>query len=162
MKIGDLSARTGTPVETIRFYEREGLLPVPARSSGNYRIYQAAHTERLAFIRRCRSLDMTLDEVRQLLALRDAPTVSCEAVNQVLDEHIEHVAQRIRQLKSLQKQLVALRAECGQTQDVAHCGILSGLAQPEDKQAPGGVSSSGAKTVHPVHDGLAALAGLGR
>lgn len=158
MKIGDLSARTGTPVETIRFYEREGLLPAPARSSGNYRMYQASHAERLAFIRRCRSLDMTLDEVRQLLALKDAPTLSCEAVNQVLDEHIGHVAERIRQLKALQKQLVALRAECGQAQDVAHCGILSGLAQPQ----PGGVSSKRAKTADPPHDGLAALAGLGR
>lgn len=158
MKIGDLSARTGTSVETIRFYEREGLLPKPARSSGNYRLYQATHAERLAFIRRCRSLDMTLDEVRALLALKDAPMESCEAVNQVLDAHIGHVAERIRQLKALQKQLLALRAGCGQAQDVAHCGILSGLAQPE----PIVVSSRRAKAVHPPHDGLAALAGLGR
>lgn len=129
MKIGDLSAQANTPVETIRFYEREGLLPEPARTAGNYRIYDAHHVERLAFIRHCRSLDMALDEIRMLLTLKEAPNESCEAVNHVLDEHIEHVAQRIRELKALQKQLVSLRGQCAQARDVAHCGILSGLSQ---------------------------------
>ena len=107
MKIGDLSAQSGTPVETIRFYEREGLLPKPSRTTSNYRIYEGPHVERLAFIRHCRSLDMALDEIRALLALQAAPNESCEAVNNVLDEHIEHVAQRIRELTALKKQLVA-------------------------------------------------------
>lgn len=129
MKIGDLSAQANTPVETIRFYEREGLLPEPARTAGNYRIYDAHHVERLAFIRRCRSLDMALDEIRELLTLKEAPNESCEAVNQVLDEHIAHVAQRIQELKALQKQLVSLRGQCAQARDVAHCGILNGLSQ---------------------------------
>ena len=131
MKIGDLSAQSVTPVETIRFYEREGLLPKPSRTSSNYRIYEGHHVERLAFIRRCRSLDMALDEIRALLALQSAHTESCEAVNNVLDEHIEHVAQRIRELTALKKQLVALRGQCAQAKDVAHCGILSGLGQGE-------------------------------
>lgn len=135
MKIGDLSAQTGTPVETIRFYEKEGLLPQPARTAGNYRVYAAQHAERLSFIRHCRSLDMALDEVRVLLTLKDAPDESCEAVNQVLDEHIAHVAQRIRQLKTLQKQLVSLRGQCGQAQDVAHCGILGTLGRGRGKGA---------------------------
>ena len=133
MKIGDLSAQSGTPVETIRFYEREGLLPKPSRTTSNYRIYEGLHVERLAFIRHCRSLDMALDEIRALLALQAAPNESCEAVNNVLDEHIEHVAQRIRELTALKKQLVALRGQCAQAKDVAHCGILSGLGQ-----GPGG------------------------
>ncbi|WP_137839868.1 Cd(II)/Pb(II)-responsive transcriptional regulator [Aquabacterium sp.] len=131
MKIGDLSAQSGTPVETIRFYEREGLLPKPSRTISNYRIYEGPHVERLAFIRHCRSLDMALDEIRALLALQAAPNESCEAVNNVLDEHIEHVAQRIRELTALKKQLVALRGQCAQAKDVAHCGILSGLGQGE-------------------------------
>lgn len=63
MKIGELAKATGTAIETIRFYEREELLPVTPRSEGNYRIYGAVHTERLAFIRHCRSLDMALDEI---------------------------------------------------------------------------------------------------
>ena len=96
MKIGGLAEATGTPVETIRFYEREGLLPAPARSEGNYRLYTAAHAERLAFIRQCRHLDMTLDEVRALLRFRDAPSADCGAVNDLLDAHISHAAERIR------------------------------------------------------------------
>lgn len=129
MKIGDLSTQASTPVETIRFYEREGLLPEPARTAGNYRIYDPHHVERLAFIRHCRSLDMALDEIRVLLRLKEDPGKSCEAVNQVLDEHIGHVAHRIQELKALQKQLVALRSQCSQERDVANCGILSGLSQ---------------------------------
>lgn len=134
MKIGELATLTDTPVETIRFYEREGLLAVAARTSSNYRVYDAAHVDQLTFIRHCRSLDMALDEIRVLLKLRETPEESCEAVNHVLDEHIGHVAKRIQELKALQKQLTALRARCAQTQDVAHCGILSGLSEA----VPGG------------------------
>jgi DNA-binding transcriptional MerR regulator len=67
MRIGELAQTSGTPIETIRFYEREGLLPAAARTEGNYRIYTPQHADRLGFIRQCRSLDMTLDEVRVLL-----------------------------------------------------------------------------------------------
>ena len=90
MKIGQLAQQTGTPVDTIRYYEREGLLPRAARTEGNYRIYDAVHLERLAFIRRCRSLDMTLDEIRVLLCFRDRPLESCKDVNTLLDAHIDH------------------------------------------------------------------------
>ena len=91
MKIGDLSTQASTPVETIRFYEREGLLPEPARTAGNYRIYDAGHVQQLAFIRHCRALDMALDEIRVLLRLKEDTSKSCEAVNQVLDEHIQYL-----------------------------------------------------------------------
>ena len=70
MKIGELAKLTDCQVETIRYYERERLLPEPARSEGNYRLYTQAHVERLTFIRNCRSLDMTLEEIRSLLNLR--------------------------------------------------------------------------------------------
>ena len=102
MKIGDLAEATGTPVETIRFYEREGLLPRPRRAENNYRVYSPPHAERLAFIRQCRNLDMTLDEVRALLALRDAPAQDCSEINALLDEHVRHVAERIRELRALE------------------------------------------------------------
>ena len=72
MKIGELATASGTPVDTIRFYEREGLLPAPARSAANYRQYEAAHLERLQFIRHCRTLDMSLTQVRELLRVRAA------------------------------------------------------------------------------------------
>lgn len=128
MKIGELASRTGTQVETIRFYEREGLLPAPARSASNYRVYDDSHAERLAFIRRCRSLDMTLEEVRMLLAVKAAPEQSCHAVNAVLDEHIAHVGRRMAELQALQQQLQALRAACPDERDAGHCGILAGLS----------------------------------
>ena len=77
IRIGELAQRTRCEVVTIRYYEKEGLLPAPARSSGNFRLYGDAHIERLQFIRHCRSLDMTLSEVRALLGLRDNPTQDC-------------------------------------------------------------------------------------
>ncbi len=111
MKIGALAEATGTPVETIRFYEREGLLPPPARAENNYRLYLPIHVERLAFVRQCRGLDMTLDEIRALIELRDSPAQDCGEINALLDEHIGHVAQRIRELRVLERDLKALRAE---------------------------------------------------
>src|SRR5204862_366576 len=105
MKIGELSTASATPIETIRFYEREGLLPSPARTQGNFRVYDAPHLERLQFIRYCRGLDMSLDEVRALLRFKDDPTDDCGDVDSLLDEHIGHVVTRIKELKVLEKQL---------------------------------------------------------
>jgi Cd(II)/Pb(II)-responsive transcriptional regulator len=132
LKIGELAKHIGSQVETIRYYEREGLLPAPARSEGNYRLYGAAHLERLQFIRHCRSLDMTLNEIRSLLSFRDVPEESCSAVNNLLDKHIEHVAHRIQDLQALQKQLKALRSLCQSTQATKDCEILQSLSSAED------------------------------
>lgn len=143
LKIGELAARTDCPVETIRYYERETLLPEPVRSQGNYRLYGNAHVERLQFIRHCRSLDMTLDEVRSLLLFRDAPETNCGEVNALLDKHIGHVAQRIGELKKLQVQLKALRAQCDSAQAVKDCGILQGLAKMSDDSKPVNLGSHG-------------------
>ena len=138
MRIGDLAESTGTAVETIRFYEREGLIPAAQRADNNYRVYTAAHAERLAFIRHCRNLDMTLDEIRTLLRLRDAPLQDCGEVNALLDEHIGHVAHRIRELRTLQKDLKALRARCGTPHAIEQCGILNELdtAAAQSTSAP--------------------------
>lgn len=128
MKIGELAKATGTQVETVRYYEREGLLPTPLRTEGNYRIYGDSHMERLSFIRHCRSLDMTLGEIRTLLGFKDAPQDNCEQVNALLDEHIGHVAQRIQELRALERQLKTLREQCLVTQEAARCGILNELS----------------------------------
>ncbi len=141
MKIGDLALATQTQPDTIRYYEREGLLPRPPRSEGNYRIYGPDQVERLAFVRHCRSLDMTLVEIRVLLRFKDAPQVECCEVNALLDEHIGHVATRIRELRRLERQLKALREQCGQVVDAANCGILNGLTQ---SALPTGVTSADA------------------
>ena len=91
MKIGELATNAHTQIETIRYYEREGLLEAPSRSESNYRVYGNAHVERLSFIRHCRGLDMTLAEIRVLLKFKDAPTENCAEVNDLLDKHIGHV-----------------------------------------------------------------------
>ncbi len=127
MKIGELSTTTGVSIDTIRHYEREGLLPEPTRSESNYRHYGAEDAQRLSFIRHCRGLDMALDEIRVLLRFKDAPSADCGEVNALLDEHIGHVAQRVRELRALEKQLRELRDTCRSVQDVGHCGILNQL-----------------------------------
>lgn len=137
MKIGELADATGTQEETIRFYEREGLLPKPGRTPSNYRVYGPEHVERLAFIRQCRSLDMTLAEIRVLLRFKDAPEEDCGAVNALLDAQIGQVDQRIRELRMLQKHLKDLRQCCTQAQPARDCGILqelSHVASPAPKQ----------------------------
>ena len=147
MKIGILAEATGTPVETIRFYEREGLLPPPARAENNYRMYLPVRVERLAFVRQCRNLDMTLDEIRALLALRESPAQDCGDINTLLDEHIGHVAQRIRELRALEADLKALRARCIAPHAVTECGILSGL----DTAAAAGPELARRRHVHGAH-----------
>jgi Cd(II)/Pb(II)-responsive transcriptional regulator len=128
LKIGELARRTLCQAETIRFYEREGLLPKPTRTAGNYRVYGRAHVERLAFIRNCRALDMTLDEIRQLLRFRDLPQDNCQAAHALLDEHVTHVAARILELQQLERQLRALRRQCQPARADRECGILDELS----------------------------------
>ncbi len=127
MKIGELAKAASTPTETIRYYEREGLLPGAGRTDSNYRVYGEAHANRLNFIRHCRSLDMTLDEIRALLRFKDQPEGDCSGVNDLLDEHIGHVARRIKELRALQIELKALRDQCGASTSSAACGILNEL-----------------------------------
>lgn len=131
MKIGELAKVSGVPVQTIRYYEREGLLSEPARSEGNYRTYEASHLARLVFIRNCRALDMTHGEIRVLLRIKDLPDENCEQVNTLLDEHIRHVADRIAQLQMLQGHLAHLREQCTLAQQATQCGILRGLQSTE-------------------------------
>jgi Cd(II)/Pb(II)-responsive transcriptional regulator len=127
IRIGELSAVADCPVETIRYYEREGLLSKPKRTSGNYRLYDRQHIETLQLIRNCRALDMTLEEIRTLLTLRTTPARACTAVNDLLDEHIKHVRDRISELRKLDRTLRSLRAKCRQTLSVENCEILKGI-----------------------------------
>lgn len=134
LRIGELAKRTNCQIETIRYYEREGLLHAPERTDGNYRLYQDAHVERLRFIRQCRSLDMALDEIRTLLRFCDAPEKNCGEVNELLDEHIGHVARRVAELKVMEKQLKQLRRQCIQARAAKDCGILNELAQATNRR----------------------------
>ncbi len=148
MKIGELATASTTAIETIRYYEREGLLPSPARSQGNFRVYEAPHLERLQFIRHCRGLDMSLDEVRVLLRVKDAPDASCGDVNRMLDDHIGHVSRRIRELRHLERQLKDLRQRCGEARPSNGCGILEGLAQAAQGPVETAKAHTHLRTVH--------------
>lgn len=128
IKIGELAKQTGATVETIRYYEKQELLPEPSRSAGNYRLYREEHIERLQFILHCRTLDMTLDEVRTLLQCWEEPNKDCEDVDSLLDEHIQAVEVRIEELKQLKRHLTVLRKKCVSSAPAESCGILNALA----------------------------------
>jgi Cd(II)/Pb(II)-responsive transcriptional regulator len=128
MKIGELAKMAQCTTETIRFYEKEGLLPQPGRTGSNYRNYTEAHAERLRFIRNCRALDMTHAEIRRLLSATDAPGESCGSINSLVDEHIVHVDKRIDELTQLKSQLVALRGQCTAEESTTDCGIVQALS----------------------------------
>lgn len=136
MKIGELAKVAHCSVETIRYYEKEALLPKTARSEGNFRVYGAVHVERLRFIRNCRNLDMSHEEIHALLALTDRPEDGCGGINEVFDQHIAHVDERIEELVQLKQQLTALRQRCQIDQPQKSCGILQGLASMQTEQKP--------------------------
>lgn len=139
MKIGELARLQGCTPETIRFYEKAGLLPEPVRTEGNYRHYGQEHVQRLRFIRNCRILDMSHDEIRTLLQAHDETPDDCQPVNRSIDAHIEHVETRIRELTQLKAQLALLRKRCTVPHDVKNCGIFQELqtAEMEDPHVHG-------------------------
>ncbi len=142
MRIGELAAKAGCAVETVRYYEREGLLAAPVRSAGNYRIYDDQHLQRLRFVRNCRNLDMTGEEIRQLLALQERPQQGCVGVNELVEEHIRHVQARIASLQTLEQHLLELRGACAQPEAVEACAIIRQLCQ-EDVATVGPASHLG-------------------
>ena len=143
MKIGELAKETGCSSQTIRFYEREGLLPAPHRSESNYRHYGQRHLKRLSFIRNCRALAMSHAEIRALLALVDEPRGDCQAIDALLDEHIHHVEVRLRELSQLHGQLKSLQEKCGHASPVEDCGIVHGLEEMLWEGEPGSATHLG-------------------
>ncbi len=133
IRIGELARRTACPIDTIRYYEGQGLLRHPERSKGNFRLYAEADVERLTFIRHCRTLDMSLAEIATLLSIRDHPEADCEEVIELIDEHCGAVARRIAELQSLERYLNELRTCCHPGVAARDCGILRELAHvPEE------------------------------
>ena len=124
MHIGDLAKIVGVSVATIRYYEQEGLIEKPARSDANYRRYGSETVTRLGFIRQCRSLGISLTEIRRLLKLTGAPDANCGEVDVLLDEHISNVRAQRRNLAKLERELKTLRADCHPSGQVRGCGIL--------------------------------------
>lgn len=127
LTIGGMGKATGTKIETIRYYERIGLLPKPPRTSGNYRDYGAAELARLSFIRRARDLGFSLDQVRALLALSDDRERDCATVDRIAAAHLREVERKIADLSALRRELTVVIDSCdGGT--VATCRIIEALA----------------------------------
>jgi MerR family mercuric resistance operon transcriptional regulator len=124
--IGALSKDTGTNVETIRYYERVGLLPAPARSAGGYRQYATGHLKRLNFIRRARTLGFSIGEVRTLLQLSDERKRPCAEVRAVADAHLRDVRAKIADLRRMERVLKATVAKCASGRQM-HCPVIEAL-----------------------------------
>lgn len=133
MRIGELAKLTECLPETIRFYEQKGLLLPPVRSGANYRLYDVAHADRLHFIRRCRALGISLDEVQILLGFHDHPDRPCGGVNELVDQHIDQIERQIAELCTLRAELSQLRAKCDSTRPAASCEILKQLSHMEQR-----------------------------
>lgn len=125
--IGELARQTATKVETIRYYERIGLLPAPARTTGNYRAYTDAHLNRLSFIRRSRDLGFSLEQVRALLDLADDRSRPCAAVDSIARTHLAEVDRKISDLKALRRELNSMVTQCRHG-TVAECRIIDALS----------------------------------
>lgn len=131
MQIKDLAAATGVDVETIRYYEKQGLLPAPARRGNGYRDYETLHLERLAFIRHCRALDMPLADVARLLGFIDHSSdeegTDAGTVDALVAEQLSRVRARLKSMQALEKQLLQLQSRCDGRHEDGRCGILNDL-----------------------------------
>jgi Cd(II)/Pb(II)-responsive transcriptional regulator len=133
MKIGELAKKLNCTVETIRYYEKIGLIPASIRDqNNNYRHYNQNHLDRLRFVRHCRALAMSHEEILQLLSAREQDGDSCESIDKVIDNHLLHVSDRINQLQQLETQLLALREQCQTPGSSQNCGIIQELDAPID------------------------------
>jgi MerR family mercuric resistance operon transcriptional regulator len=148
LAIGALSRTTGVNIETMRYYERVGLLPAPPRSLGGYRLYGHDHVRRLFFIRRARALGFALDEVRALFRLADRRERSCAAVRDLAGAHLADVRGKIADLRRMERILVEMVAACADG-TLPDCPLIGALyrAPPEPTQARPKNVKSRARTV---------------
>ncbi len=127
---GTLAKETGVNIETIRYYEKAKLMPDPARTSGGHRVYDESHLKRLSFIRRCRELGFTLEEVRGLLKLVDRGSYTCAEVLDRVVSHLSDVRSKIRDLKQMERTLKELAEQCSGG-EVPECPIVEALWRRE-------------------------------
>jgi DNA-binding transcriptional MerR regulator len=135
MKISDLGRATGVEVETIRYYEKAGLLPSPARKANGYRSYGDAHLQRLAFVRHCRALDMPLADVKRLLDFVGGARDERGDIDALIHGQLQRVRARLKSLRALERQLTALRASCDADHATHDCGILHELVAAAQGEA---------------------------
>jgi len=128
LKIGNLAQETDTKVVTIRYYEQIGLLSAPRRSEGNYRVFTDEHLRRLRFIRRCRSLGFTLDQIRDLLRLSSQETQECAEVDRITAEHLANIKEKIADLTRLEGEMRRLSTCCKGEGLIANYRIIEALS----------------------------------
>jgi MerR family mercuric resistance operon transcriptional regulator len=138
MKTGELAARAAVNVQTVRFYERRGILPKPARSRGGYRDYPADAVRLISFVKRAQDLGFTLVEIEDLLRLRDSRRVSCAAVKAAGESKMAAVDAKIADLKAMKRALAVLLASCERNEGNRQCPILEALESPEERSGPRG------------------------
>jgi DNA-binding transcriptional MerR regulator len=137
LTIGQLGHATDTKIETIRYYEKIGLLPAPRRTAGNYRSYSAEHLQRLGFIRRARELGFTIEDVRELLKLAAHGERPCEEVDQFVVRHLETTERKIEALTRLRRELRHTLNSCDGGR-IAECQVIQALspAPPTREKRP--------------------------
>ena len=133
LRIGEVARRSGVSVQAIRFYEREGLLPEPARRPSGYREYTGDAVRRLRFIRRAKDLGFSLREIRELLALRVEPGATCGTVQARVREKVARVEAKIAELERIRDALEALAEACSGTGPTSSCPILDALDHEEER-----------------------------
>ncbi|MBS0339716.1 MAG: Cd(II)/Pb(II)-responsive transcriptional regulator [Proteobacteria bacterium] len=133
-RIGQAAEKSGVSAANIRYYEAQGLLAPAGRGQNSYRLYSEADLHQLRFIRMCRAMDMSLDEVRTLLALDLSRKADCEAARETLDSHLSHVRERLVELQVLESNLEALRNGCDGKGP--RCRIIEALHRRADVQSP--------------------------
>ena len=127
MRIGELAQATGTKAETIRYYEREGILPYADRTDSNYRDYSEDHLATLTFVRRARELGFSMAQVRELLALSDRDDKPCQDVDRLARFQIDEVQRKIDDLTAMRDELSRMLAACD-TDEIGQCRIVESLA----------------------------------
>lgn len=133
--IGELARQTGTKVETIRWYERDGIMPAPIRNAGGHRLYTEAHRDRLAFVRHARELGFSLKDVRELLRLADDPERPCEQADTIARQHLAAVRSRIARLLALEVELQRMVEACdgGRISDCRVIEVLADQTRAQDR-----------------------------
>ena len=132
LTIGRLAKTSGIATETLRYYERRGLLEPSQRTPSGYRLYGPAAAQRLRFIRRAQALGFSLDEIAELLALSDDPGESAASVKQLTRAKIDDIERRIRDLERMRQGLAALEGRCPGHGSTSDCPMLGALNQDDD------------------------------
>ncbi|MBS0422566.1 MAG: helix-turn-helix domain-containing protein [Proteobacteria bacterium] len=128
MRIGELGKQSGTLVETIRYYEQVGLMPAPPRTQAGYREYRPEHLQRLIFLRRCRELGFSIEEIRSLLRLAEQRNQSCATVTRAATQHLNDIRGKLADLRQLAQGLQTMIDSCTGGR-IADCKILEALTR---------------------------------